>query len=96
MGVPMLTASTVLKATPWCVVREQEERYLVHNSRTDELHLLPPTAFYVYGLCNGWRSFEEIEGELRARMREEPGLLLDGLRKLCAMLLERGLVEIEV
>lgn len=94
MAASTLTAGTILKSTPWCVVREQEDQYLVYNSRTDELHLLPPTGFYAYRLCNGWRKLDEIEQELQARMTEEPATLSDGLRKFFGMLLDRGIVEL--
>jgi hypothetical protein len=51
--MPTLTDETVLVRTPHCVVREQEDRYVVYNSRTDELHLIPPLGHYLYRLCDG-------------------------------------------
>jgi hypothetical protein len=38
----VLPAPTLLTPTKWCVVRKQKERYLIYNSRTDEMHLVPP------------------------------------------------------
>ena len=91
----VLTRDTVLTLTPWCVVREQEEQFLVYNSRTDELHLLPPTGFYAYQLCNGWSTVGEIEDALAIEIRREPTVLGDRLREFFGMLVARGILAVE-
>lgn len=55
-----LTDDTVLTATPHCVVREQEDHYVVYNSRTDELHLIPALGHYLYRLCDGMHDIGTI------------------------------------
>ena len=52
--------NAVLVATPWCVIREQAERFLIYNIRTDELHLVTRTGMYAYQLCDGLRPIGEI------------------------------------
>jgi hypothetical protein len=58
--MPMLRDDTVLVGTPHCVVREQEDRCVVYNSRTDELHLIPMLGHYLYNLCDGLRDVGSI------------------------------------
>ena len=92
MQTPFLRETT-LRATPWCVVREQENQYLVYNSRTDELHLLSPTAFYVYRRCSGWSTLGQIEEDLRDALPQEAAALPAALDAFVEMLLARGIVE---
>lgn len=70
-GLPNLAASTVLRHVPTCVVRPQKARFLIYNSSTDELHLLSPAAHYVYQLCDGMRSVEELQSMLSQAFDEQ-------------------------
>lgn len=92
MSTP-ISGDSVLHPTPWCSVREQEERYLVYNRRTDEMHLVPPTGFYVYRLCDGTRTVGDVEAELAAALDADPGDLHRRLEGFLAALLARGILE---
>ena len=48
--MPTVATHTVPRPTPWCVAREMEDRYLVYNVKTDEMHLIHPVGYYVYQL----------------------------------------------
>lgn len=89
-----LAGDVVLRQTSWCAVSEQEEQYLVYNSRTDEMHLLPPTAYQVYRLCNGFNTISAMEESVTnsSGMKEE--IIKEHLHKFLLGLMERGLVEV--
>lgn len=89
-----LANDVILQPTPWCTIREQEERYLVYNSRTDELHLVPPTGFYVFSLCDGLNTVDEIQTRLEKVLAEDPAPLRPQLHAFLAGLLERGILEV--
>ncbi len=90
-----LAGEMVLRQATWCVVREQEEQVLIYNTRTDELHLVPPTGFFVYQQFDGTRTLVEVEALLRQflgrEMKESPGRL--GV--FVEQLLERGVLEVD-
>lgn len=81
-----LAAEDVLCPTGWCVLREQPSEYVAYNSRTDELHLLTPSARYAYLLCDGLNTVRDIEGLL------DPGGDGVAVSRLLGGLLERGLL----
>ncbi len=85
--------ATVLKPTSWCSVREQEEQYLIYNSKTDELHLLPPMAFLVLQLCDGLTSIAGLENFLLAAFEGEPQSLKPLVHKLLVGFVNRGILE---
>lgn len=89
-----LASDTVLQPTPWCTVREQEERYLVYNPRTDELHLVPPTGYYVFSLCDGLNTVDEIQTRLGKAIAGDSTLLRQRLHAFLAGLIERGILEV--
>jgi hypothetical protein len=72
---------------PWCVVREQQDEYLVYNPRTDELHLISPLGRYVYLLCDGLRTAAQIQALL-------PGPVAVAVPEYLGQLLARGLLEL--
>ena len=95
----MITAriapETVMTRVRHCVVRPQEHSYLVYNQRTDELHLLPPEAYLVYGFCDGLNTAADIEDyicSLTEHSREE---VRARLYELLDKLVVRGLLEVE-
>ncbi len=94
MAPQALAPDTVLRSAPWCVVREQEERHLVYNQRTDELHLLPHTGYYAYRLCDGWNTVGEIVDDLTARMNDDPAAVREGVQRFFSMLMARGILEV--
>jgi hypothetical protein len=73
-----LMDDTILVGTSHCVLREQEDQYVVYNSHTDELHLIPALGHYLYRLCDGlrdvgsiWRAFAIAapeDAEVRTRI----------------------------
>ena len=89
-----LSGDSVLQPTLWCTVREQEARYLVYNPRTDELHLVPPTGFYVFSICDGLNTVDEIQSSLAKALAEDPALLRQRLHAFLAGLIERGILEV--
>jgi coenzyme PQQ synthesis protein D (PqqD) len=89
-----LAGNVILQPTPWCTIREQEERYLVYNSRTDELHLVPPTGFYVFSLCDGLNTVDEIQTRLEKVLAGDSAPLRPRLQAFLAGLLERGILEV--
>jgi hypothetical protein len=88
-----LAGDTVLQPTPWCTVREQEERYLVYNPRTDELHLVPPTGFYVFSICDGLNTVDEIQFRLEQALAGDPAAVRQRLHAFLAGLVQRGILE---
>ena len=89
-----LSQESILQPTPWCTIREQEERFLVYNSRTDEMHLVPPTGFYAYGLCDGLRTVNEVQAEIEKALKGEPSGLRQRLHAFLGSLVERGILEV--
>ena len=87
-----LRGDAFLLPAPWCVVRRQEEGYLLYNPRSDELHLLPPTAFRAYRLCDGVHSVDEVALELAAATQTAEDESRDRVRDFLAALVERGLL----
>lgn len=92
--VGKLSSLSVLCATPWCVAREQEDRILVYNVRTDEMHLIPPTGYYVYQLCDGLRTVGQLEREI-ARAIAGPDEVSIRVREFLEQLVARGILTID-
>ena len=76
-----------------CVVRQQKEGYLFYNSRTDELHLVPPTGFLVYQLCDGLRTTGEIEQWLAEAIPGSRQATSEALGQFLGALVARGILE---
>lgn len=94
MTSPIVDDRLPLIQTSWCVVRQQEDCYLVYNTRTDELHLIPPLGFYVYQLCDGLHSAQDLERDLSALGR--PTTPDAGhLRPFLEELFERGIIDVD-
>lgn len=79
--------------TSHCVVRKQADEYLIYNPHTDELHLLPPTGFFVYQLCDGLHTVEEIAGELAEGLDASATAVRQPLMRFLGELVERGILE---
>jgi hypothetical protein len=88
-----ITGDTVFEQTEWVVVRPQKGSYLFYNSRTDELHLIPPAGHVVYSLCDGFRSVDEIADELLPHFELTREPVRDRLEKFLGELETRGLLE---
>ncbi len=91
----MLPGQCMVTSTPWCVVRKQEDSYLVYNSKTDELHLIPPLGFYIYQLCDGLRTVSEIRQLLGIGIDTNPTSVKNTLDDFIDQLVQRGILEIE-
>jgi len=85
--------NAVLSQTTWCAVREQEDQYLIYNRKTDELHLLPPTAHCVFQLCDGLNTVSDIVYILADVFHTDISGMRHVLDKYLSSLLERGIVE---
>lgn len=83
----------IFHRTSWVVVRPQRDSYLFYNSRTDELHLVPPTGHVVYELCDGLRTVDDIADHLAQALDVEPAILRERLSSFLGTLEARGLVE---
>ncbi|HZR82556.1 MAG TPA: PqqD family peptide modification chaperone [Candidatus Binatia bacterium] len=82
--------------TPWCVIRPQEDRYLIYNTRSDELHLVPHAGFLVYSLCDGAHSVRDIAAHLANRMDGEVFMNVQSrVREYLSGLIARGLVNVD-
>jgi Coenzyme PQQ synthesis protein D (PqqD) len=88
-----LLAPTVLSATGWCVLRKQKERYLVYNSHTDELHLIPPTGYCVYQMCDGLNTVGDIRRLLAEATGQDEADLQTLTDSFLCQLLDRGILE---
>lgn len=88
-----IASETILDRTPWVVVRPQKDNYLFYNSRTDELHLIPPTGHAIYELCDGLRTFDEIRNHVSQALDVESSILRERLTNFLGDLEARGLVE---
>ncbi|TGQ72913.1 MULTISPECIES: PqqD family protein [unclassified Mesorhizobium] len=84
---------TVLQPTEWCVARPRKDGHLFYNSRTDEMHLVPPTGVLVFHLCDGLRSVNEIEDELAGALDSDRVAVHGALTEFLDKLVTRGIVE---
>ena len=91
----VLTDETVLLPTTWCVVREQGEEFLIYNRKTDELHLLPPTGYFAFRLCDGVNTVADIEQQLASALSDCTSNLRSVLHDFLDKLIARGIVEVE-
>jgi hypothetical protein len=89
-----LSPETVLAPASHCVVREQEQQFLIYNNRTDELHLMSPTGWYVYRLCDGLRTLGEIQQQLGMAAGAHQGTLDPRLDEFASGLLTRKVLEV--
>ena len=85
----------VLWPTPWCVVREQGEQYLIYNRKSDELHLLPQTGYFVFQLCDGFNTVSDIEKQLVSMMEVDEIELRSVLHNYLIKLIERGILDMD-
>jgi hypothetical protein len=88
-----LPAPTLLTATKWCVVRKQKERYLIYNSHTDEMHLVPPIGYYVYRLCDGLNTLGDIRRLLANGTGQDEAEVATLTDRFIHQLLDRGVLE---
>lgn len=90
-----LVPDSVLIPSKACVVREQGEGWLFYNSRTDELHLVPPAGVATYQLCDGLKTVGEINQILGECMGLAPESLRERLYGFLGQLVSRGILEVE-
>lgn len=93
--IDKLTGDAFVCATPWCVVREQENQYLFYNTRSDEMHLVPPLGYFVYCLCDGARTVDDLRSEIERLFPECRTETDSHLSTFLAKLIERGILEVE-
>ncbi|WP_034492496.1 HPr-rel-A system PqqD family peptide chaperone [Afifella pfennigii] len=86
-------AQTTFAPAAGVIVRRQKADYLFYNSRTDELHLVPPPGHAVYAMCDGVRSLQEIAEALAASFEVDSAELRAPLGAFLEQLEARGLVE---
>lgn len=88
-----LARDSIPQSTGSCVIRQQKESYLFYNSRTDELHLVPPTGFLVYQLCDGLRTAGEVEEWLADAIPQGRQAIGESVKQFLAALVSRGILE---
>ncbi len=88
-----LTRDTVLTLVPRCTVRHQEDQFLVYNPDTDELHLLPHTAYYAMRMCDGMATVSATAKRLGHAWSLSLEEAEEQLMPLFAGLVERGILE---
>jgi len=84
----------VLKPTPWCTVRQQEYQYLIYNSHTDELYLVPYSGYYVLRLCDGLATVSNIEDQLDKVIDSRKNQISHRVQEFLSSLMERGILEV--
>lgn len=90
-----LTEETVLNMTSWCVIRKQKEQYLVYNSRTDEMHLITPTGYCVFQLCDGLNTVGEIQRLMTEAIGEDEESVRTCTEDFLSGLIVRGILEVD-
>lgn len=85
--------TTIYRPATRCVVRRQEEQYLIYNTETDELHLLSPIGFYLYSLCDGSSPLNELQEIFSAIVRHETDALKIPVAEFLHQILARGIIE---
>lgn len=88
-----LRDDTILIGTPHCVVREQEDRYVVYNSRTDELHLVPMLGHYIYNLCDGLRDVGSICSAFSADAPDQGAAARASITAYLEAMVKRGILQ---
>jgi hypothetical protein len=84
---------TRFACSDFCTVRRQEAHYLIYNTRTDELYLIPLAAYPVLELCHGQYTLAEITRALAAVIPlpvEEARPHLEGFLEA---LIQRGVIQ---
>jgi Coenzyme PQQ synthesis protein D (PqqD) len=92
----MVTSSgdeRVFKQTRWSSARRQEDAVLLYNAHTDELHLIPHDAFYVFQLCDGIHTVGEIADMVGEGTKAEPAEVREHLTVFLNGLVDRGVLE---
>jgi hypothetical protein len=90
----MLPGDAVLQPSVMCTARPQKGGYLFYHYRTDELHLVPPVGYYIYQLCDGLRSVDEIEHLFTRDSEPAPNCEERPVRSFLEKLVTRGILEI--
>jgi hypothetical protein len=88
-----LLPATILQPVEWCVARPQKDGHLLYSSRSDEMHLVPPTGAFAFQLCDGLRTIGEIEAELTVPLGGDRRMVGEALREFFEALVSRGLLE---
>lgn len=77
-----------------CVVRKQEEKYLIYNTESDEMHLLSPLSYYLCSLCDGLSPLNEVQEIFSVIVRHEADGLKTPVADFLNQLLARGVVDL--
>lgn len=89
-----ISRGSVPRVTSWCTVRPQQSEYLIHNAKTDEMHLIPPVGYCVLQLCDGLNTVSDILERLGGAGVDR----LEGERRLSTFveeLMARGILEVD-
>lgn len=57
----MINNNSILLKSSSVVVRKETNHYLLYSVSSDELHLIPLNSYFIYELCNGFLTVNEIE-----------------------------------
>ncbi len=90
-----LLKTVILKQTSWCISRKEEVSYFIYNSKSDEMHLIPPTGYYIYQLCDGLRSISEIIEIFESSMNNNKEVISTKVCEFLKELIEREILEFE-
>ena len=78
------------------LVTQAGDEILLHDPRTETVHVLNPTAAVVWKLCDGQHTVEDMERAIKARFSVPPDHdVLADIHHLLSILAERGLLESE-
>jgi hypothetical protein len=81
---------------PDVVLREEgEEGAILFNTDTDQLVLVNPVGLFIWKLCNGRRSLDEIAAYVRNAFEDVPeGGVVDHVKEFITGMMESGFVGI--
>ncbi|MDH7487840.1 MAG: PqqD family protein [Anaerolineae bacterium] len=88
--------TTIPRQSQHLLVTQAGDEIVLHDPRSETVHVLNPTAALVWNLCDGRHTLEDAEQAIRARFAvpSDRDVLAD-VRDLLAALTERGLLETE-
>lgn len=81
------------KITCHCTHRVQQHQVVLYNRLTDELYMISKQSYFVFQLCNGIYSVEDIEKFISKSFNLEYGNASKHLSVLLENFKTRGLIE---
>lgn len=90
-----VTLNAILSPTPECVIRHQEREHLIYNPKTDEMHLIQPTGYFIYQLCDGLRTVTELVDVLEETGGDDHASPKTAVIEFLNKLVQRGVLQVD-